>query len=55
MGESKSIYRKNLGKVCFQHCMVYGDFKDLPRKMVFGKVLRLSVKAFEISSNPKYD
>lgn len=33
--------------------MVYGDFKDLPRKAVSDKVLL--DKAYKIASNPKYD
>ena len=33
--------------------MVYGDFKDLPRKAVSDKILR--DKAFEIAKKPKYD
>ena len=33
--------------------MVYGDFKDLPRRTTSDKVLR--DKAFNIAKNPKYD
>ena len=33
--------------------MVYGDFKDLTRRIVFGKILR--DKAFNIVKNLKYD
>ena len=28
------IYQNKLDKVCFQHDMAYGDFKDLPRRTV---------------------
>ena len=33
--------------------MAYGDFNDLAKRTVSGKVLRK--KAFKIASNPKYD
>ena len=33
--------------------MVYGEFKDLPRRTTSDKVLR--DKAFNIAKNPKYD
>ena len=47
------IYRNELDKVCFQHDMAYGDFKDLKRRTQSDKVLK--DKAFKIASNPKYD
>ena len=47
------IYRNELDKACFQHDIVYGDFKDLKRRIQSDKVLK--DKAFEIASNPKYD
>ena len=31
-GDTKYIYRNELDKACFEHDMVYGDFKDLPRR-----------------------
>ena len=51
-GDSRYIYRNELDKVCFQHDMVYGDFKDLPRRTASDKVLR--DKVFNIAKNPKY-
>ena len=33
--------------------MAYGDFKDLPKRTAFDKVLR--DEAFNITKNPKYD
>ena len=33
--------------------MTYEDFKDVPRKITSGKLLRN--KAFNIAKNPKYD
>ena len=44
---------KKLDKVCFQHDMVYGDFKDLVRRTASDKILR--DKAFNIAKNPKYN
>ena len=52
-GDTSYIYKNELDKVCFQHDMVYGDFKDLERRTASGKVLR--DKAFNIAKNPKYD
>ena len=51
--ETKYIYRNELDKACFQHDMVYGDFKELARRTASDKVLR--DKAFNIAKNPKYD
>ena len=31
-GDTNYIYRNELDKACFQHSMVYGDFKDLKRR-----------------------
>ena len=52
-GDTKYIYRNELDKVCFQHDMAYGDFKDLGRRPTSDKVLK--DKAFNIAKNPKYD
>ena len=30
-GDTKYTYKNELDKVCCQHDMTYGDFKDLPR------------------------
>ena len=52
-GDSRYIYQNELDKACFQHDMVYGDFKDLKRRTFADKVLRY--KSFNIapSSNPR--
>ena len=42
-----------LDKACFQHVMSYEDFKDLPRRTVYNKVL--GGKTFSIAKNPKHD
>ena len=52
-GVTNYIYKNELDKACFQHDMVYRDFKDLARKKAFDKIL--GGKAFNITKNPKYD
>ena len=52
-GDSRYIYQNELDKVCFQHDMAYGDFKDLTRRTDSDKIL--CDKAFNIANNPKYD
>ena len=52
-GDTNYIYKNELDKVCVQHDMGHGDFKDLKRRTYFDKVLR--DKAFNIAKNPKYD
>ena len=47
------IFQNELDKVCFQHDMAYGDFKDLTRRVASDKILR--DKAFNIAKNLKYD
>ena len=49
-GYSRYIYQNELDKACFQHDMVYGDFKDL---IASDNVLR--DEAFNIDKNSKYD
>ena len=39
-GDSRYIFQNELDKVCFQHDMTYGDFKDLPGRATSDKVLR---------------
>ena len=52
--EIQAIFTKNeLEKTCFQHDMVYDDFKDLKRGTGFDKVLR--DKVFNIAKSPKFD
>ena len=52
-GNLRYIYQNELDKLCFQHVMSYGDFKDLTRRKASDKILR--DKAFNIAKNPKYD
>ena len=47
------IYQNKLDKSCFQHNMVYSDFKDLNRRTTADKVLH--DKVFNIAKIPKYD
>ena len=51
-GDTNNIYKKELDKVCFQHDMAYGKYKDLERRAQSDKVLK--DKAFETANNPKY-
>ena len=51
-GDTSYIYKNELDKACFQHGMVYGDFKYLARRTTSDKILR--DKAFNIAKNPKY-
>ena len=51
-GDTKYIYKNELDKVCFQHDMAHGDFKDLARRTAADKVLR--DKAFNNAKDPKY-
>ena len=53
IGDSRYIYENKLDKDCFQHDMVYGDFKDLNRRTAADKLLR--DKTFNIAKNSKYD
>ena len=52
-GESKYIYQSKLDKASFKHDLVYGDFKDLPRRTAFDKLLH--DKIYNIAKNEKYD
>ena len=47
------FYQNELDTDCFQHDMVYGDFKNLTRRIISDKILR--DKAFNIAKNWKYD
>ena len=47
------IYRNELDKACFQHDSAYADHKDLINRTEADKVLK--DKAYDITSNPKYD
>ena len=52
-GDLRYIYQNELDKVCFQHDMAYGDFKDLNRRTAADKVLH--DKVFNIAKDLKYD
>ena len=52
-GDSRHIYRNELGKACFQHDMAYRDFKDLAKRTAADNVLK--DKVFNIAKDPKYD
>ena len=52
-GDSSYIYKNEHDKVCFQHDMANGDFKDIARRTASGELLK--DKTFNIAKNPKYD
>ena len=49
--KEQKIQKKD--KVCFQHDIAFGNFKDLSRRTTSNKVLW--DKAFNIAQNQKYD
>lgn len=50
IGHSRYLYRNEPDKACFKHDTLYGDFKDLLRRIV--SVKALLDKAFKIVGNP---
>ena len=52
-GDTSYIYKNELDKACFQHYIIYGDFKDLKGKASSDKILKN--KAFHFAKIPKYD
>ena len=42
-----------LGKACFTHDVVYSDSKDLTKRTVADKILK--IRAFDIAKDPKHD
>ena len=52
-GDSRYIYQNELDKTCFEHDIVYRDFKDLTRRKASDKLLR--DKVFSIAKNSRYD
>ena len=50
---SRYIYQIELDKACFEHDMVYEDFKDFTRRTATDRVLL--DKVLNIAKNPKYD
>ena len=52
-GDSQYIYENEQDKACSQHDMLYGNFKDLTRRIASDKIL--CDKAFNTAKNPTYD
>ena len=52
-GNLKHLYKNELDKACFAHDAAYFDSKDLVKKTISGKILK--VKADEIARNHKHD
>ena len=51
--DSICIYQNELDKARFPHDMVYGDFKELPRRTTSDE--GLLDKTFNIAKNSRYD
>ena len=51
--DSIYIHQNEPHKACFQHDMNFGDFKDLPKRSAYDKVLWN--EASSIAKNPEYD
>ena len=51
--KEESQDQSKLDKASFKHDLVYGDFKDLPRRTAFDKLLH--DKIYNIAKNEKYD
>ena len=52
-GDTNYIYKNERDKVCLQHGMIYGDFKDLARRAASDEDWR--DETFDIAKDPKYD
>ena len=52
-GDTNYIYKNELGKACLAHDAAYSESKDLIKRTVADKILR--IKAFNIAKDPKYD
>ena len=49
----KGIYENELQEACFAHDVAYYDSKDLAKRTVSDRILK--VRAYEIATNTKYD
>ena len=52
-GDFRYIHQNELDEACFKNNIVFGDFKDLPRRAASDKLLR--DKMFRTAKYPKYD
>ena len=52
-GDTRLLYRNELGKACFKHDAAYTKFKDVENRLISDQKLRNSV--YDIASNPMYD
>ena len=52
-GNSKHLYRNELGKACFAHNVAYSNGKDLAKRNISDKILK--DRAYEIARNCGYD
>ena len=49
----KHLYRNELVKACFAHDAAYFEIKDLAKRTISDKILK--IRAYEIAINHKYD
>ena len=52
-GNANYIYKNELDKACFAHDAAYSDSKDLTKRTIADKILK--IEAFNIAKDPKYD
>ena len=52
-GHLKHLYRNELGKACFAHDAAYSDSKDLAKRTISDKILK--VRTYEIARDCKHD
>ena len=52
-GDTNYVYKNELDKACFVHDAAYSDGKDLTKRTIADKILK--IKAFDIAKDPKYD
>ena len=52
-GDTRLLYRNELGQACFKHDAACAKYKDIENRLISDQKLRSS--AYDIASNPKYD
>ena len=52
-GDTNYVHKNELDKACFVHDAAYSDSKDLTKRTIADKILK--IKAFDIAKDPKYD
>ena len=52
-GNTNYVFKNELDKACFVHDAAYSDSKDLTKRTIADK--NLKIRAFDIAKDPKYD